>query len=483
MELEGILQGALLPNDPVYDSKSKMFECAWQLHADQMEYLKINLCEMITRYSEILDQNASGYYSNTYLEKIFDGIFETIKSEQVIKSLSDSDIKKISEIILLFSTENILKLFDKYPQLLIFANHFKSQIQKKLFEINVNKDEDYDEGKFYQLLVKLNISFDINSVTADGQSVLVNMMIYCNADDLIKYLDANKPDLSTQSNAINFALSGFDIKSAEKLILKLIEYKSPLKLTSLNNLSVIFNNPYLKSLYQNILSTYNKDVMTRWLYDNLQNAYGDLAVFELLNIYKSSIDFNYINTVGSSNANTLLEECINGLIKSDQSALMMIDLLGKDVIDFSIHTHILSITLNPKLFNYFVDNGINLQLCKLSPDCLITLSKTPEGRESISRYLSKLQSCFPNGSIPDISQYIEIDPLRDHIHTLDFDSLDFLIEKFNLRQMLYIEDKKYNETISDKIVMSFKKNDLHKFLDKYNPDLSKLPSIISKILV
>lgn len=327
-----------------------------------------------------------------------------------------------------------------------------------------------------KILEKYHGTIDINAVTSNGRTRFENIVRYCNATDVIQYLDKHKPDLQRHNNVISAALeSGNGINTS--LISKLLEYGAPffkyeygrlIVNISVKNSLEMFKEPDCKSILLNTLSKMRDDYLTSWLYNGIDAGISHehgLILIDILANLKAKINLDYSINGGR----TLLERYLMHIRPDDQTTCnLMINILANKKLDFSIHKILLAVK-NPGLFDQIIKNSMNL--AKAKKNKLSLFSNTEEGRKSISGYLDKLQKNFPDSTIPNVTSYIDIDDVYLNIHALNFDSLDFLVEKFNLK--LNMDFLQSGKTIFDIMIRSFKKEDILKFLHKYQPDLSK----------
>ena len=95
------------------------------------------------------------------------------------------------------------------------------------------------------------------------------ILMFFSADDINKFIDKYKPDLSKQNYAIDTVIKRFSDDAI--LIKKLVSHGAPLPNMTLRNLVLVYDKPDIMTVLEYKIDTWDNDTITKSLYNDHNN--------------------------------------------------------------------------------------------------------------------------------------------------------------------------------------------------------------------
>ena len=466
--LEGLMLNGTLTYEPKYNDNSRVLDITWKIQGDQIEILAKNVNGIIEHYSDLTESRCNG------IEDMLKRYLKSADSLKHLKTFPEKTLKKIEEklssslrksrlIALVLEDPSVL---DTFPGLFNAIHIDQDTIRANMNLLNFEKME--------LLINKFNLKIDINysGMSSTGSKIIDGMLLYFSTEDIIKYLEKYKPDMSSQNHAISDVCLKSDINL--KLIKKLLELGAPVPNDiSLKVIMSLANRPEIMSALGTPVESWDKDKITKWLYEQLENYYSsDSNKFEFLKAFKAKLDFNY---KPANKKMSLLELCIRKFVTMIPDVKVMADFLSQDSIDFAIHGGLFNLlfgnTAYLDLVKVMIKNGINFDAADMigSDDYL---TNTQESKDTILNYFDKLsrnkllETLYEN---PDfLRRSVTFQILEKYLNANDFAFSPPVSAPTGIQY-----------TLLEKMTKNMDFDDLRKLLDKYKLDLSQHKNIIS----
>ncbi len=337
-EIEGLLLGDILQK-PSYNKDNRSLEFNWKFSADRIPYLAQHIKDIVNHYAT-MTENSYGTIRRNCRQLWERHCVDLCISDDISKQLPSERRKKIGDEIAAIDKSILAKSLLRNPDLLLsFINGDLDVFIEDIYEVLPKLSFMLLERFINNCALSPNIIMQ-RSHTINGriETLLTRLISTWDAEEAIKFLEKYQPDLAPHASIF---------KNVKDNNPKIFEYlfanKAPF---DFDDIKYAFEHPEIKPYAIAALEKWDTTRLSNWVYANSSKASYSFSNRDcLLNVidhFKNEIDLNY-KPLGA--VDTLFEHLIQTPFFTNMTEVKFNEFLNKNNIDISQHPKFLRLLL------------------------------------------------------------------------------------------------------------------------------------------